>query len=900
MSIIYQDHENIAFNLRSYEKDTSNALTKPIKRSKEESVYRKNVFVFETLRERIPRPERIYLSRSSEPNTRNTYSSYSNYEARGPTGIAGPFSWQDYREGGDEGAVGNARATALRHRSFITPFAHNREEETESGVRRNRKRGGTEKRRESGMEATWLPTAIRGGGRHESHDDVTATIATSRRGQYVSLPGVPCRSLGSVPHRPHHRRCIATNIGTARRCTERRGGEGVKGRTTVVAWREGKAQDGPVAGSTLVEAVADVGGRRRGKEKEERAEGQRRIGKQGGRVPRASAVPLIIGTRRDGRVTPRPDRKLVTPVGSINQPQSYSVLSGTPRKAPRWKLLPPSCPRYPLRRYIPYFIPKEVPRQNERSHATLPTLFNGHYNMTYRRRDAMGFCEYTAYIRLLILADRREKQAYTTECVASTQKGENLEKSSSDIDNPASADDGEKDKDYDNRGVSERWITDFCREDTDVMISNSSPYHQHQQERFAKKIKETDNLRYAVDSSPKMWFGTRLAVARNAAAAILRLVNHSGEHAGEMLTLFTSESAGDEIVVDEKQTRCGKVGGASHEPTTTGGVTELKSRGGEGNQPYNRRLNDKDRDIQDLKLAVIGDFHVLGRSCYCDLLDASKSKVIARYNNLRTRCWLGRFWGHKVKPRRCQSFTASRTSSIAARAKDRQGAKWRESGGRRFPAGGGLCWTKVGTRRVPEDTRPREEAWSPLLGAAMNNHMRWAQVKEIISSVVTKIQRTHHVFPQCEGFVAENVRSPVQRREWGGSWDTKRGAEGTREDGGESGERVALSELRIIITVVVGEMRRHRGCEGYLDDGPGGAKDDGDDERPLPGGWKRVYLLTVVHTGASTENGPRWKSAAFGGTGQENWLTTFRTGSELPNRSPILPSHVSTPFWTIH
>lgn len=38
------------------------------------------------------------------------------------------------------------------------------------------------------MIATWLPTAIRGGGRHESHDDVTATIATSRRGQYVSLP----------------------------------------------------------------------------------------------------------------------------------------------------------------------------------------------------------------------------------------------------------------------------------------------------------------------------------------------------------------------------------------------------------------------------------------------------------------------------------------------------------------------------------------------------------------------------------------------------------------------------------------------------------------------------------------------------------------------------------------
>lgn len=87
------------------------------------------------------------------------------------------------------------------------------------------------------------------------------------------------------------------------------------------------------------------------------------------------------------------------------------------------------------------------------------------------------------------------------------------------------------------------------------------------------------------------------------------------------------------------------------------------------------------------------------------------------------------------------------------------------------------------------------------------------------------------------------------------------------------------------------------GVWGVRDDGPGGAKDDGDDERPLPGGWKRVYLLTVVHTGAGTENGPRWKSAAFGGTGQENWLTTFRTGSELPNRSPICPpSHVPAPL----
>jgi len=39
-------------------------------------------------------------------------------------------------------------------------------------------------------------------------------------------------------------------------------------------------------------------------------------------------------------------------------------------------------------------------------------------------------------------------------------------------------------------------------------------------------------LRYAADSSPKMRFGTRPAVARNVVAAILRLVNHSGKHTG--------------------------------------------------------------------------------------------------------------------------------------------------------------------------------------------------------------------------------------------------------------------------------------------------------------------------------------------------------------------------------
>lgn len=41
----------------------------------------------------------------------------------------------------------------------------------------------------------------------------------------------------------------------------------------------------------------------------------------------------------------------------------------------------------------------------------------------------------------------------------------------------------------------------------------------------------------------------------------------------------------------------------------------------------------------------------------------------------------------------------------------------------------------------------------------------------------------------------------------------------------------------------------------------------------------------TVYTGA-TEDGPRWKSAAFRGTGQENWLTTFRTGVELLDPLP--------------
>lgn len=41
----------------------------------------------------------------------------------------------------------------------------------------------------------------------------------------------------------------------------------------------------------------------------------------------------------------------------------------------------------------------------------------------------------------------------------------------------------------------------------------------------------------------------------------------------------------------------------------------------------------------------------------------------------------------------------------------------------------------------------------------------------------------------------------------------------------------------------------------------------------------------TVYTGA-TEDGPRWKSAAFRGTGQENWLTTFRTGRRIARSRP--------------
>lgn len=103
----------------------------------------------------------------------------------GPTGIAGRFRGRTIA-GKEMREQPLQRATALRHRSFITllPVIERKTRER-AGIE---KEEGTEERRENGMEATWLPTAIRGGGRHESHDDVTATMATGRRGQSVSLP----------------------------------------------------------------------------------------------------------------------------------------------------------------------------------------------------------------------------------------------------------------------------------------------------------------------------------------------------------------------------------------------------------------------------------------------------------------------------------------------------------------------------------------------------------------------------------------------------------------------------------------------------------------------------------------------------------------------------------------
>lgn len=47
-------------------------------------------------------------------------------------------------------------------------------------------------KQQSYVEATWLPTAIRGGDRHESHDDVTTTMATQSP---KSIPRQPSAML---------------------------------------------------------------------------------------------------------------------------------------------------------------------------------------------------------------------------------------------------------------------------------------------------------------------------------------------------------------------------------------------------------------------------------------------------------------------------------------------------------------------------------------------------------------------------------------------------------------------------------------------------------------------------------------------------------------------------------
>jgi len=130
-----------------------------------------------------------------------------------------------------------------------------------------------------------------------------------------------------------------------------------------------------------------------------------------------------------------------------------------------------------------------------------------------------------------------------------------------------------------------------------------------------------------------------------------------------------------------------------------------------------------------------------------------------------------------------------------------------------------------------------------------------------------------------------------------------RGVEGRGWGGGKRGgrrtERVALSELRIIITVVVGgRVGRHEGGVMRPGDGPGGREGR---ERPgeLTGGDGKgcIYRGPLYTPAPSPRTDRRWKSTAFGGTGQENCLTTFRTGSESPNRSPITPAG---PSWTPH
>ncbi|XP_011634135.1 uncharacterized protein LOC105425186 [Pogonomyrmex barbatus] len=83
------------------------------------------------------------------------------------------------------------------------------------------------------------------------------------------------------------------------------------------------------------------------------------------------------------------DRKLVTPVGSINQPQSYStMLSRTPRRAP----LAGNCYHFLVLHLV------DIVRAEYR------------------------------HILLLNLADRRERQAYEAECIARHAKGRKLRK----------------------------------------------------------------------------------------------------------------------------------------------------------------------------------------------------------------------------------------------------------------------------------------------------------------------------------------------------------------------------------------------------------------------------------------------------------------------------------------
>jgi len=146
----------------------------------------------------------------------------------GLTGIAGRFRGRTIaREEMKEQPTNGQRHCGIGRSLPRYPIIERKTRRT----RRIRKRRGKEERKRNGSQL-WLPTAIRGG-RHESHDDVTATMATSRRGQYVSLPelgAVPstCSSTASSTlHRHEHRQRDGAQNAEGKK--ERKEGDVVRG-----------------------------------------------------------------------------------------------------------------------------------------------------------------------------------------------------------------------------------------------------------------------------------------------------------------------------------------------------------------------------------------------------------------------------------------------------------------------------------------------------------------------------------------------------------------------------------------------------------------------------------------------------------------------------------------------